>query len=274
MSIVGMFAAADATAQQAPNAKHRPKRILLLGQKPDSHPRLTHEYMAATRIMANLLQDRGDLQVLIHQADNPWEKGPELLEGADAAVLFLTEGAKWVSDDADRLAAFQRLARRKGGLVCLHWGSGTRDAQPIDNFVALFGGCHGGPDRKYKVGDFDLAPASNLHVILSGIGPFGSHDELYFDLKFPRDRTGHIGLLNTKVGDTHYPVAWCWERPDGGRSFGFTGLHFHENWKLTEYRRLVLQGILWTVHETIPVEGLNVKLDPAAFDLPKDGTPD
>ena len=33
-------------------------------------------------------------------------------------------------------------------------------------------------------------------------------------------------------GKTHDDlVSWAWPRPDGGRSFGFTGLHFHENWR-------------------------------------------
>lgn len=271
MLVVVPWAGGAAVAQESPNVEARPKRILLLGQKPDTHPKSTHEYVAAMRIIAKLLQDRGNLQVVVHQADDPWINGPELLDGADAAVLFLTEGAKWVSDDADRLTAFQRLARRKGGLVCLHWGSGSREAGPVTNFVALFGGCHGGPDRKYKVGDFELVPATKPHVILSGIGPFRTHDELYYDLKFPQDRAGHTGLLNTKIGDTDYPVAWCWERSDGGRSFGFTGLHFHENWKLTEYRRLVVQGILWSADEPIPAEGMTVRLDPMAFGPPNDG---
>jgi hypothetical protein len=53
-------------------------------------------------------------------------------------------------------------------------------------------------------------------------------------------------------------VAWCWERPDRGRSFGFSGLHFHDNWRLTEYRRLVAQGVLWTLKKPIPKEGLPV----------------
>ena len=46
--------------------------------------------------------------------------------------------------------------------------------------------------------------------------------------------------------------------PDGGRSFGFSGLHFHENWRVPEYRRILTQGILWTVKLPIPEKGLPV----------------
>ena len=55
-------------------------------------------------------------------------------------------------------------------------------------------------------------------------------------------------------------VAWCWERPDKGRSFGFSGLHFHANWKLLEYRRLVSQGVLWTLKLPLPRGGLKVEV--------------
>jgi len=53
-------------------------------------------------------------------------------------------------------------------------------------------------------------------------------------------------------------IAWAWERPDGGRSFGFTGLHYHENWRREEYRRLVAQGVVWTLKKPIPKDGLKV----------------
>ena len=45
---------------------------------------------------------------------------------------YLKAGAKWVSADQRRHEAFSQLAARRGGLVCLHWGMGTRAAQPIE----------------------------------------------------------------------------------------------------------------------------------------------
>ena len=48
----------------------------------------------------------------------------------------------------------------------------------------------------------------------------------------------------------------AWDRPDGGRSFGFVGLHFHKNWERIEYRRLVSQAILWSLKMPIPEGGL------------------
>ena len=257
---------AAALAEDQPNAAAgRPKRVLLLGQKPDSHPANTHEYMAGVRLVAKLLQNRGGLQTVVVQADNPWRNGPELLDGADGAVVFLTEGAKWVTEDADRLAAFQRLAKRGGGLTVLHWGMGTREAAPVADFVRLFGCCHGGPDRKYKVLTATITPSSSGHPVLGGIKPVEVHDEFYYALKQPVQVEKLVPLVRVSIDGDDQTVAWAWERPEGGRSFGFSGLHFHDNWKLTEYRRLVLQGVLWSVGQPIPPGGLAV--DVADADL-------
>jgi hypothetical protein len=59
-----------------------------------------------------------------------------------------------------------------------------------------------------------------------------------------------------------------WDRPDGGRSFGYVGLHFHANWQRAEYQRLVTQAILWALRLPIPEEGVKPQLDPTVFKLP------
>ena len=67
-------------------------------------------------------------------------------------------------------------------------------------------------------------------------------------------------MLRAKIDGTDEIVSCAWERPDGGRSFGFTGLHFHENWRRVAYRRLVAQGVLWTLKLPVPNAGLPVRL--------------
>jgi type 1 glutamine amidotransferase len=173
-------------------------------------------------------------------------------------VLFVSEGAKWLNNDPKRLTAFQACAKRKAGLSVLHWGMGTKDAKNIEPFVALFGGCHGGPDRKYKVLETEaFAAKAKQHPIQNGLGKFKTRDEFYYTLKFPK--SGSLPILQARIDGADQTVAWAYERGDGGRSFGFSGLHFHENWQLPEYRRLVVQGVLWTMDVPIPKNGINVK---------------
>ena len=66
-------------------------------------------------------------------------------------------------------------------------------------------------------------------------------------------------------------MMWTVERPNGGRGFGFTGGHFHDNWANDNFRRVVLNGILWIAKVEVPLNGvqstvseepLNANLDP------------
>lgn len=251
----------------------KPLRLLLLWHGPDGHPRSTHEYQAGMRIIAKTLQPNRNIQAILVHANSPWPKGPELLDGADGAALFVSEGAKWISEDPKRLAAFRRLARRGGGLAGLHWGIGTRKAEPIAAYLALVGGCHGGPDRKYTVVTARATPATTGHPVLRGIAPFEVRDEFYYRLKFARGAKAIIPLLRVPIDGRDETVAWGWQRPDGGRSFGFSGLHFHKNWERTEYRRLVVQGILWTLKQPIPEKGLAVPIVAGDLQLPRKKAP-
>jgi hypothetical protein len=66
-------------------------------------------------------------------------------------------------------------------------------------------------------------------------------------------------------------MLWVVERPDGGRGFGFTGGHFHDNWANDDYRKVVLNTLLWVANADVPSGGvkstvsqelLNSNLDP------------
>src|SRR5262249_46547712 len=119
--------------------KHeRPKRLLLVGQGPDGHPKTTHEYVAGLRVLAELLKKEPGVETISVRADGKWSDGPELIDRVDGVVIFLSEGAKWASADEKRLAALKRLQKRGGGLSVLHWGMGAKEAEPVKDFVALF----------------------------------------------------------------------------------------------------------------------------------------
>jgi type 1 glutamine amidotransferase len=138
---------------------------------------------------------------------------------------------------------------------------GTREAAPIENFVNLFGGCHGGPDRSHRVfDDADLTVADGEHPITRGIGSFRVREEFYYRLKFVKPPGSVHPILQMPVEGNLETVAWSWERPDGGRSFGFSGLHFHSNWAFEQYRRLAVQSVLWTLRLPIPEDGISVPI--------------
>lgn len=249
-------------------AADTPRRLLLVGQGPDGHPPTTHEFMAGLKVMETCLQGVPGLEITTTLAEEPWFDGPDLLAKADGAVLYLSQGAQWMQTGPRRYEALSKLAARGGGLVALHWAVGAKEAQYIPGYLRLLGACHGGPDRKYQKLETDLEVADSSHPITQGIENFRLYDEFYYQLKLQPPPEAIVPLLRAKIDDTPQMVAWCWDRPDGGRSFGFGGLHFHDNWKRNEYRRLVTQGILWTLKMPVPESGLKLDLEESMYTLP------
>lgn len=245
----------------------QPKRILLISQGPDGHPWNTHEFRAGVRILARLLADVPGLEVSTVDADENSRDIPKRVDESDGVVVFVSQGAKWIGEDAQRLDAFRRLAARGGGITALHWGVGAKDAEYIEVAKSLWGGCHGGPDRKYVVDTKTLTPNPD-HPITAGLAPITIRDEWYNALKFATDPPV-TPLWTTEIDGAPQTVAWAWERPDGGRGFGFVGLHFHENWGEETYRRFVTRGVLWTVGIEEPEAGLALAFEKKDLEEPR-----
>jgi hypothetical protein len=131
------------------------------------------------------------------------------------------------------------------------------------------------------------------HPITRGVQPFVTNDEWYFNMRF-RPAFGHgIALAQddrmrftpilsaipsdaTRDGPYVYPkgpyahiqadkgksetTMWAVERADGGRGFGFTGGHFHNNWGNDQVRKVVLNALLWVAKVEVPAKGLESKV--------------
>ena len=59
---------------------------------------------------------------------------------------------------------------------------------------------------------------------------------------------------------------WAIERPDGGRGFGFTGGHFHDNWGNDHFRKTVLNALLWVAKVEVPKGGVASTVTKADLD--------
>ena len=51
-------------------------------------------------------------------------------------------------------------------------------------------------------------------------------------------------------------MAWAFTRSNGGRGFGITGAHTHDNWMNDDFRKLVLNSIIWTAKMNVPKTGV------------------
>ena len=54
-------------------------------------------------------------------------------------------------------------------------------------------------------------------------------------------------------------VAWARQRPDGGRGFGTSCGHFYDNWEHAEFRKLVLNAIVWSAEADVPDGGVEAR---------------
>jgi len=128
-------------------------------------------------------------------------------------------------------------------LSVLHWhGTKTRRHQAVRR---LFGGCHGGPDRKYKVLETEAGVLARNGIRSRTPRAIQGRDEFYYTLKFPKTARHVAGLL--RQIDDEEPHRRLGVHARGRRpQLRLQRLHFH-GMAVAEYRRLVTQGVLWTL---------------------------
>jgi hypothetical protein len=118
------------------------------------------------------------------------------------------------------------------------------------------------------------------HPVSRGLRPCQVNDEWYFHMRFADDMKGVTPIftavppdaVHRKGNDAHganpevfarkglpEDMAWAFQRPDGGRGFGFTGGHYHWNWACDTFRKAVLNGIVWTAGLEVPAAGVPSK---------------
>ena len=84
------------------------------------------------------------------------------------------------------------------------------------------------------------------------------NEEFYFKLRFAenKEKLTPILTLDPEKEDWERVVGWAFERPNGGRGFGFTGAHFHKNWADDSFRKVVLNALLWISKMDVPPDGV------------------
>lgn len=254
--------------EQAPADANAAKVVLIAGT-PSNKPG-QHEYFAGCALLHEWLKAvRGVAPVMVAEG---WPKNEAVLDGARCVLLFMDGGDKHSFLEPARWAKMQALMKAGTGFVILHQGVDCKPERAAD-FKAMFGaafqsdiGCRGHWDV-----DFTSIPT---HPILNGVKPFPLlKDGWLYNLHFADKGVTH--LLQCPMPDSSRKtadakahsgraetVAWSYERPDGGRSFGFTGCDLHANWAEANQRRLLLNGILWSAKLDVPASGVASETTP------------
>jgi hypothetical protein len=202
------------------------------------------------------------------------------LENADAVLIFADGGRNHPAIQGDRLKVVDALASRGAGLGFAHYGVEVPAGAAGDAMHRWTGGFY---ETLYSVNPmwkpaFDKLPN---HPVTRGVAPFATHDEWYFNMRWtpdaaaksritpilvatPSDEVRKGPYVSPKGPYDHIVAAsgraetmmWVTERPDGGRSFGFTGGHTHANWGDRNQRKVMLNALLWIAKVDVPARGV------------------
>jgi hypothetical protein len=251
------------------------KKVLLIAGTV-SHGPGAHEHNAGVLLLQKCLAGVPGLKTEVSL--NGWPKDPAALNGVDAVIMYCDGGVKHLALAENRLGVLSALARRGVGIGCVHYAVEPTKEKGQTEFLQWIGGAF---EIDWSVNPHWDAHFKSLptHPITRGVQPFTIRDEWYFNMRFVDGRKGVSPILvavpdastTSRPNGAHsgnpavrasvakgepQVVSWAYERPDGGRGFGFTGAHFHANWANNDFRRTVLNAILWLAKMEVPAGGV------------------
>ena len=272
-------------------------KLVLIAGKP-SHSKREHEFNAGTQLLAKCLAQSAP-ELHVDFVLNGWPQDEKVFDGADAVVFYMDGGPghEVVKGDGARIAKVEEWVKKGVGIGCMHYGVEVETDKVGAQFKRWIGG--------YYEKDFSCNPMwePNFtkfpeHPIARGVQPFQIKDEWYMNIRFAEgfEATGAKTVAGTKFtpilvaapsdrvrnGPYVWPAGpyphilankgrdecmmWAIERPDGGRGFGFTGGHFHDNWGNDGFRKTVLNALLWVTKGEVPKDGVASTVTKADLD--------
>ncbi len=262
----------------------RARQIVLIAGPPDGHPQGTHEYAATVRLLGSCLQTAANVQTanpagIGVKVCEAWPEENGTLDAADTIVLVSSGSDKVEANHpllvGEHLNQIEKLVNRGCGLVAIHYSTFAPNrvgANMLDWIGGYFdyqsGPAANGWFSKIQHWEAEAKPVALEHPICRGVQPLRVTEEFYYNIRFRPDDPRLTPILTTRPPgeDRDYAVAWAVERQGGGRGFGFTGGHHFENWSNPDFRRLVLNAILWTAGANVPSEGTKSQLVSADSD--------
>ena len=273
------------------------KRIVLIAGRP-SHPPGMHEFRAGCLLLQKALSSVSGVTVQVYDGGWPSKMvdGARVddnaaLDTADAVLIYADGGRGNPAIQGERMKVIDALAARGAGLAFAHYGVEVPAGAPGEAMQRWNAGYY---ETNWSVNpmwkpSFDKLPS---HPIARGVGPFATHDEWYFNMRWaadpalkgkvtpilvatPSDEVRKGPYVSPKGPYDHIiadsgkaeTMMWAYERPDGGRSFGFTGGHTHANWGDANQRKVMLNALLWIAKIDVPPRGVVDKI--TAEDLTK-----
>lgn len=256
-----------ASVQKSPSLE---KKVILIGGK-KSHGKGEHDFPNGIPLIAAWLKASpafASTDVLAYTTG--WPADPAALDGASTIVLYFDGvGEKPVPLLVPgRIKQLQRQMDAGAGLITIHQACTVPPGNTTIPLVDWLGAKRNGMyDRTTET--VTLSPESQDHPISFGVGEFTVKDEYYPTLIFAERNVTPIlrGTVTPKYGDRarqasnpaqkgEHVLAWAYERPNGGRSFGYTGGHYLKSLDDPAVRKMFINAIAWTSHINVPATGI------------------
>lgn len=262
------------------------KKIVFIAGKP-SHEFGGHEHNAGCELLAKCLNESMGDKIETKVYHNGWPTDPDALKGAAAVVMYCDGGNGHMA--LPHLQELDDLARQGVGIGCIHYGvePGDGKVQPDGRaeFLRWIGGYF---ETFYSVNPHWKADVTSIpdHPAARGVHPFSTNDEWYYHMRFRPNMQGVTPIIaavppdetRSKKDDAHggnpevrkglgkslpeYTV-WVSQNPDpaynGQRGFGCTGAHVHWNWAQDDFRKTILNSIVWIAKVDVPANGVESK---------------
>ena len=269
---IGLLVACCLTVETGMSAEKA--KVVFISGKP-SHGRMRHEHRAGNMILAEALNRSGLAVEGVLVPHYGYPKDTSILKDAASVVIFCTGHRGHVLNP--HLDEFDSLMKKGAGVVMIHWATEAEKGKPGDKFLQWMGGfC----DLDWSVNPHWTPTFKDFpdHPVSRGLKPFTLNDEWYYHMRFVKDlegvtpilsalpgpetlrrkdgaRSGNPAVRKAVAAGQRQHVGWAYQRPGGGRGFGFTGAHEHVNWRNDQFRRVVLNAILWTANMEVPKDG-------------------
>jgi hypothetical protein len=249
-------------------------REVLLIPGPPSHSPLEHEQNAEAILFAKILNRVPGIRATA--SENGWPRNPELVQKADGIWIFCDGSNNHLVAQGDHAIQLQAAAQRGVGIMLYHFGTEPPETALHKEFLDWIGGYFELNHSVNPVFEADFNPLPK-HPITRGVMPFRIKDEWYYNIHFREKMKDITQILVTvppasslsrpdgpregnadvrsKIGQPQC-LMWAYERPGGGRGVGFTGGHFHMNLADDNFRKIILNALVWMAKGNVPPNGV------------------
>ena len=274
---IGMMMLLPLGATQAAQDSESKSILFIAGAQ--SHGTGEHEHRAGCILLMKALDESGlDVTTKLHafskeKGKNTWPQDQDLFAGVDTAVIYADAAGRM---DAKTLEDVQRNISRGMGLMFIHYGVHPSPQVGEKYFLEWIGGYFNNDVSVNPHWFASLHPNAN-HPVKNGITSVEAHDEWYYNMAMNPEHQVLASALVVPERITKYNNIWhvpgdeqfgkqvalMWaNKPkdeNASRGVGFTGGHYHHNWAIDSFRKLVLNAIVWTAKIPVPENGVSSK---------------